>query len=82
MGFNMTMLTGRGTAYIYNLAGATLDEDVAILAQTGAKHGESHGRAGIRRLKAGVFLGTVISIYNHFDSRLGGRINLGPFIGA
>lgn len=66
VGFALTMLTGRGSALFHDLAGAVLHDDVAARAQTGTRHGSSHGRTGIRRLKAKIFLRTAISVCDHY----------------
>lgn len=79
VGFGLTVLTGRGSALFHDLAGAVLDDDVAARAQTGTRRGSSHGRTGIRRLKAKIFLRTAISVCNHYCLLLCKGMSLGLY---
>ena len=53
--FGMTVLSGLGGAHFDNLAGATLDDHMPVLAKGGTLHGEGRRGASIDGLK-GVFM--------------------------
>lgn len=47
MDFGVTVLTGLGGAHLHDLAGATLDDDMAVLAEGRALHGKGGRCAGV-----------------------------------
>lgn len=47
----VTVLASLGGGHFDNLAGTALDDNVTVLSQSGALHGESHGRTGVRGLE-------------------------------
>lgn len=54
--FGMTVLSSLGGRHVDNLARAALDNDVAVLTQSRALHGEGQRRAGVGRLESVVML--------------------------
>ena len=56
MDLGVTMLSGLGSRHIDNLAGATLDHNMTVLAESGALHGEGGGSAGIGALESVLML--------------------------
>ena len=61
MDLRVAVLSGLGGRHIDNLAGATLDHDMSVLAECGALHGKGGGGAGIGALE-GVLMLSDISI--------------------
>lgn len=47
MDLGVTVLSGLGGGHVYDLAGAALDDDGTVLAQSRTLHGESGRRTGI-----------------------------------
>ena len=47
----VTVLSSLGGGHFDNLAGTSLDDNVTVLAQSRALHGEGHGRTSVRRLE-------------------------------
>lgn len=52
----VTVLASLRGGHVDDLAGAALDDDVTVLPQSRALHGEGGGRAGIRRVEGDVVL--------------------------
>lgn len=53
----VTVLASLGGGHLDDLAGATLDDDVAVLAQSRALHGEGLGGTSVSSLKGVVVFG-------------------------
>lgn len=62
----VTVLASLGGGHVDNLAGAALDHDEAVLAQSRALHGVGERRAGVGGLEGNIMLQTdkIISIYS------------------
>lgn len=56
MDLGVTVLAGLRGRHVDDLAGAALDHDEAVLAESRALHGESGRRAGVNRLEGVVML--------------------------
>lgn len=56
MDLGVTVLASLGGGHVDNLAGAALDDDEAVLAQSRALHGVRQGRAGIGRVEGNIML--------------------------
>lgn len=52
----VTVLASLRGGHLDNLAGAALDDDVAVLPQSRALHGEGSRRAGVGRLEGNLML--------------------------
>lgn len=52
----VTVLSSLGGRHVDNLARATLDDDVTVLAQSRALHGKGQGRAGVGGLEGVIML--------------------------
>lgn len=52
----VTVLSSLGGRHVDNLARAALDNDVTVLAQSRALHGEGQRRAGVSRLEGVIML--------------------------
>lgn len=56
MDLGVTVLASLGGRHVDNLAGAALDHDETVLAQSRALHGESERSAGIGRLEGNIMM--------------------------
>ncbi len=52
----VTVLAGLGGGHLDDLAGAALDDNVTVLPQGRALHGEGRGRTGVRRVEGVLML--------------------------
>lgn len=69
----VTVLASLGGGHVDNLAGAALDHDEAVLAQSRALHGVGERRAGVGGLEGNIMLQTdkMISTYIHDEANSG-----------
>lgn len=56
MDLGVTVLAGLGSRHVDNLAGAVLDHNEAVLAQSRALHGVGGGGTGVDRLEGNIVL--------------------------
>lgn len=56
MNLGVTVFAGLGCRHVDNLAGATFDDNVAVLAQSRTLHGEGKRRAGVGGLEGNIVL--------------------------
>jgi hypothetical protein len=56
MDLGVTVLAGLGGRHVDNLARAALDDDVTVLTQSRALHGEGQRSAGIGRVEGNIML--------------------------
>jgi len=66
MDFRVAMLPGFGGGHVHDLAGTALDDDVTVLAECRALHGEGEGGPGTGLLK-----GLIVSLIVRHDEPLG-----------